>query len=903
MRAALPQREPQILSKWLSEDLYGKLMKHNEGKPSFILHDGPPYANGDMHMGHALNKTLKDIITRFKNMDGFRAPYIHGWDTHGLPIERQAIAKLGINRADVSISQFRKVCEEFALGYVNNQKTQIQRLGCLGDWDNSYITLDPAFEAKQVEIFGIMAKKGYIYRGLKPIYWCPDCETALAEAEIEYSQDKTKSIYVKFRVNDDKNVFRDAGLDKSDIYFVIWTTTTWTLPGNVAIAVNPDFEYSLVKVGKEGYVIASELIESTMRAGKIEEWEVVGKYKGGDLELITCRHPFLERDSIVIVGEHVTLETGTGCVHTAPGHGVEDYVACQKYKDIPIIVPVDDKGYLNSLAGEFSGMFYEDSNAAIGKKLSELGALYAIEGIEHKYPHCWRCHKPIVFRATKQWFASVDSIKDAALRAIKGVRWIPSWGEERISAMVADRNDWCISRQRTWGVPIPIFYCKECGEPLINDDTVKAVAECFAKNGSGSWYEKTASEILPEGTVCPKCGCGEFTQEKDIMDVWFDSGSSHSGVLEVKCDMSFPADLYLEGNDQYRGWFQSSLLTSIAAKETAPYKSVITHGMIVDEEGKKFSKSAGNGISPHDIIDQYGADILRLWVVSADYKTDMHISKEILKQLSEAYRKIRNTARYILGNISDFDIERDRVPFEKMGELDKWALIRLNSVVKKALESYRSYEFHQIFHTLHNFCVVDMSNFYLDVIKDRLYTEKKDSAPRRAAQSAMYEILESLTLLLVPVLAYTSEEIWSAMAHRKGQMPQALLNDMPAVKEEYSSPAIAERFEKLLEIRNDVSKALEDARTKKVIGHSLGAQVTITAGGEKYEFLKSFGEELKTLFIVSGVELCEGEDSIAVSPSKGEKCERCWMISDSVGKSSAHPTLCARCAKTVEEIQ
>ncbi len=562
MRANLPQREPEILKKWQDENMYEKLMKNNEGKPLFILHDGPPYANGDMHMGHALNKTLKDVITRFKNMDGFCAPYIHGWDTHGLPIERQAIKKLGVNRHEVGIVKFRDMCRDFALSQVENQKSQIKRLGSLGDWDNSYLTLAPEFEAKQIEIFGEMAKKGYIYKGLKPIYWCTDCETALAEAEIEYEEDKTSSIYVKFRVSEDNGVFKDTGIDKNDIYFVIWTTTTWTLPGNVAIALNPDFTYSLVKANGEYYVLAHELIENVMSAGKISDYEIVAQYTGKELELIRCAHPFIDRDSLVIVGDHVTLDAGTGCVHTAPGHGAEDYVACRNYKDIPIIVPVDGKGYLNELAGEFNGLFYEESNAKIIEKLKELNALYAIEDIIHQYPHCWRCHKPIVFRATEQWFASVDDIKDAAIEAIKGVRWIPKWGEDRITGMVADRSDWCISRQRTWGVPIPIFYCKECGKELITEESIKAVSKLFAEKGSTAWYETNPADILPSGTKCDACSCTEFTQEKDIMDVWFDSGSSHSGVLDVKEGLRFPADLYLEGNDQYRGWFQSSLLTS-----------------------------------------------------------------------------------------------------------------------------------------------------------------------------------------------------------------------------------------------------------------------------------------------------------------------------------------------------
>jgi len=907
MRGNLPVREPEMLKKLEEMDLYGGLMEKNEGKPLFILHDGPPYANGDMHMGHALNKTLKDIITRYKNISGYKAPYIHGWDTHGLPIELQAIKKLGINRHEVAVSKFREVCKEFALGHVENQKSQIKRLGVLGDFDNSYLTLAPEFEAKQVEIFGEMAKRGYIYKGLKPIYWCPDCETALAEAEIEYEEDKTNSIYVKFKVSEDNGVFE--GLE--NVYFVIWTTTTWTLPGNVAIAVNPNFEYSLVKTGDGIYVIATELVENVMKVGGIEEYEIIGKKRGSDLELIKCDHPFIDRTSLVITGDHVTLEAGTGCVHTAPGHGAEDYVACGKYKELPIIVPVDSKGYLNELAGEFEGLFYEKANKAILDKLVEIGALYASEEIIHQYPHCWRCHKPIVFRATDQWFASVDSIKDAAVDAIKKVKWIPGWGEDRITGMVMDRSDWCISRQRTWGVPIPIFYCENCGKELINDATIKATSKLFKEQGSGAWYDVDASEILPAGTKC-ECGCDKFTKETDIMDVWFDSGSSHAGVLDVKEGLQFPADLYLEGNDQYRGWFQSSLLTSIAARGVAPYKAVITHGMIVDAEGAKMSKSKGNGISPLDIIKEYGADMLRLWVVSADYRTDMRISKDILKQLSEAYRKIRNTAKYILGNISDYNPDTDEVATKDMSELDRWALIKLGKVIERVTEAYENYEFHMIYHTVHKFCVTDMSNFYLDIIKDRLYTSKADSAERRAAQTVMYKVLDALVRILSPILAFTSEEIWQFMPHKAEDDTRSVLyNEIP--KDVYSDEELEARWEKLLLIKNDVSKALEIARADKVIGHSLGACVTIYADSETEDFLKNFPEDLKTLFIVSEVKLCsdaapegafKGECeglAVAVSAPSGEKCERCWMYSETVGTNSAHPTLCERCAKVLED--
>ena len=913
MRAGLPQREPETLKRWQENGMYEKLMEHNEGKPLFILHDGPPYANGNMHMGHALNKTLKDVITRFKNMDGFKAPYIHGWDTHGLPIERQAIKILGINRHEAGIVNFRNTCRDFALTQVENQKSQIQRLGALGKWDDSYITLDPKFEAKQIEIFGEMAKRGYIYKGLKPIYWCTDCETALAEAEIEYQEDKTNSIYVKFRVANDNGVFKNTGVDLNDIYFLIWTTTTWTLPGNVAIALNPDFIYCLVKANNEYYVLARELIDNVMAAGGIDSYEIVAEYTGKELELISCKHPFIDRESLVIVGDHVTLDAGTGCVHTAPGHGAEDYVACRNYKDIPIIVPVDGKGYLNELAGEFAGLFYEKSNEKIIEKLKELNALYAIEEIIHQYPHCWRCHQPIVFRATEQWFASVDDIKEDAVEAIKKVQWIPKWGEDRITGMVVDRSDWCISRQRTWGVPIPIFYCKDCGKELITEESIKAVADLFREKGSTAWYETDPKDILPAGTKC-ECGCTEFTKEQDIMDVWFDSGSSHAGVLDVKEGLRFPADLYLEGNDQYRGWFQSSLLTSIASRGEAPYKAVITHGMIVDESGDKMSKSKGNGISPQDIIDKYGADLLRLWVVSADYKTDMRISDGILKQLSESYRKIRNTARYILGNIHDFNPNTDMVAVENMNEIDKWAMIRLSKLVEKVLKAYRNYEFHIVQHSIHNFCIVEMSNFYLDVIKDRLYTSKANSTERRAAQTVMFKVLDALVRMLAPVLAYTAEEIWSFMPHVDGDETEfVLMNDMPKPMPELYDEAFEAKWEKILAIKADVSKTLEAARAEKTIGHSLGANVTIFADGENFDLLSGMEEKLVQYFIVSGVKVAPMSEAVAnalvgetgvkvlVTPAEGDKCERCWMYSESVGKDTEHPTLCARCASVLKE--
>lgn len=906
MRASLPQREPETLAKWEQMDIYESLMKRNAEKPKYILHDGPPFANGDIHIGHALNKILKDIVIKQKTMTGYCTPYIPGWDTHGLPIERQAIKKLGINKSEVSPVQFRQVCRDFALTYVNNQREQFKRLGVIADWENPYLTLSPEFEGKQIETFGEMAKRGYIYKGLKPVIWCTDCETALAEAEIEYKEDTSNSIYVKFPVKEDFGKFGEL---KDKVFFVIWTTTTWTLPGNVAISVNPHFEYSLLQTGDEIFVIAKELIEATVNATGISDYKIVGTFKGSDLENMVCAHPFLDRDSLVINGEHVTLEAGTGCVHTAPGHGADDYIACKNY-DVPMIVPVDGKGYLNEFAGKFAGLFYEKSNPAIIKELEERNLLLAVTPITHTYPHCWRCSHPIVYRATEQWFASVDGFKEKALEAIKNVNWIPSWGEDRISSMVADRSDWCISRQRMWGVPIPIFYCDDCKQPIINGEAIDSVAKVFSIKGSDAWYELDAKDLLPEGFKCT-CGGSTFTKEKDTMDVWFDSGSSHAAVLETRKELSFPADLYLEGNDQYRGWFQSSLLTSVAKNGVAPYKSVLTHGFVIDEEKKKMSKSLGNGLPPVEIINEYGADILRLWAASADYKSDIRISKDILKQLSEVYRKIRNTSRYILGTISDFNPDTDMVT--EFEEIDRFALMRLNKLIEKVNNAYESFEYHVLYHAIHNFCVVDLSNFYLDIIKDRTYCEKTDSKIRRSSQTAMYIILDSLVRMIAPVLSFTAEEIWQFMPHKKEEMAESIFYvEMLKVDDSYYSQELEEKWDTILALRDDVSKALEIARNSKIIGKSLDAKVTLYADDKNIEFLKSILKDLSTILIISSAALDDVKNApggayvaentigikISVSAPDGEKCARCWIFSESVGHT--HEDLCDRCASVVE---
>ena len=904
MRAGLPQSEPVTLKKWDDNDIYGKLMERNAGKPMFILHDGPPYANGNIHLGTALNKVLKDFIVRYKNMSGFCAPFVPGWDTHGLPTELKARAKAGVSSSDaISDVELRQICRDFALGYLDDQRNQFRRLGAIGDWSNPYITLTKDFEATQIEIFSEMAQKGYIYKGLKPVYWCPECKTALAEAEIEYAEDPCFSIYVKFPVCDDMGKISALGVDPAKTYFVIWTTTTWTLPGNVAVCVGPEFNYCVIKSGDEFYVMAEELYKSAFEAAGIEEYEVVAEIKGSELEYIKTRHPFLDRESLVIVGDHVTLESGTGCVHTAPGHGVEDYDVCRNYPEIPIIVPVDADGRLTEEAGQFAGLLTDDANKPIAQHLESLGLLFGLKKIIHQYPHCWRCKKPVLFRATNQWFCSVDDFKADAVKAINDVEWIPGWGKDRITSMVQDRKDWCISRQRRWGVPIPIFFCKECGEPYIDKAAMDAVAALFREEGSDAWFTHSAEEILPEGAKCSKCGHTTFEKERDIMDVWFDSGVTHAAVCKARPNLTWPADLYLEGADQYRGWFQSSLLTSVAVFGQAPYKSVLTHGWVVDGEGKKMSKSLGNGIDPQEVVDQYGADVLRLWVASSDYHVDIRISKEILKQLSEAYRKIRNTARYILGCINDFNPDTDSVAIDELMPIDKWAINKLNELMAKVKAGYDSYEFHQVYHAIHNFCVVDMSNFYLDVLKDRLYTEKADSKARRAAQTTIYIILDAMTRMIAPILAYTSDEIWKYMPHRADADAECVLfNEMPTPVVISLDADFIANWDKIHDLRDTVKKQLEVAIKDKMIKSSLEASVVLTASGAEYEFIKSVENELAAAFIVSQVTIVKGEGELAVTVNKaeGEKCERCWGFSKTVGENADHPTLCSRCAAAIE---
>ena len=907
MRAGLPKKEPAMLKDWEENDLYNNLMKHNEGKPQFILHDGPPYANGNIHMGTALNKIIKDIIIRYKNMSGFQAPYVPGYDTHGLPIELKALSSLGDKKAGVSKLELRQICKEFATEHIGVMNEQFKRLGVQGDFENPYLTLRPEFEARQVEIFGEMAKKGYIYKGMKAVYWCPEDRTALAEAEIEYAEDECDSIYVRFKLTDDPNgVLAKHNIPLDKAWIVIWTTTTWTLPANVATCLNPNLEYAFVKIGDAYHIMARELVESTMKGCHIDEYEVLPEtVLGSELELMQYQHPFLDRKGLVILGDHVTLEGGTGCVHTAPGHGVEDFEVCvNHYPQVPVVVPVDDAGRLTAEAGEkFAGLKVWDANKVILEHIKESGHLMGVQHITHQYPHCWRCHHPIIFRATEQWFCSIDAFKEDVYKAIDSVHWQPAWGHDRMAGMVRDRSDWCISRQRVWGVPIPVFYCKKCGKYHITDASIKAVSDLFRKEGSDAWYKYDANDILPKTEVC-ECGASDWEKDPDIMDVWFDSGSTWSAVCRERPELRWPVDMYMEGADQFRGWFQSSLLTCVATQGIAPYKEVLCHGWVVDEKGKQMHKSAGNGMEPSEIIRDYGADIIRLWVASSDYTVDVRAGKEIFRQLSEAYRKMRNTARFMLGNISDFDPAKDMVDDDQLFEIDRWALEACNKLTATMRDAYEHYDFSRAYHALYNFCVIDMSNFYMDVIKDRLYCA--DDHARRCAQTALYRILVDFTKLLAPILCFTSQEIWSYIPKLDGMKDYVVFEQMPEAKAA-ADEAFEAKWDRIMAIRDDVKKVLEQARADKVIGSALEAGLTLYCSKEVYDFLNAIPmDELADLFIVSHVDLVEGEGGVkglveglgvSAAHAAGNKCLRCWKYETTVGEDG----LCPRCAKVLKQ--
>ena len=916
MRAGLPKREPEMLQEMYDHDLYHKMVKRNEGKPTFVLHDGPPYANGNIHIGTALNKILKDMIVKHRNMTGWCAPYVPGWDTHGLPIESAVLKDKKVKRDEMTTAQFRTKCREYAESYIEKMTGQFQRLGVLGEWENPYITLLPEFEAKQIEVFGKMAEKGLIYKGMKPVYWCPFDQTALAEAEIEYADDPCTTIFVKFPVADDKGKLGQYA-DLSRTYFVIWTTTPWTIPGNYAICLNAEFDYVLLQVpGGDVYVLAKDLAESVCKAAGIDyaACTVLATLKGSAFELMRAKHPLFDRESVILNGEHVTLDAGSGCVHTAPGFGAEDFQICQQYDKaglthIGVPVPVNAKGVMTD--ERYNGQFYAKGNDMVVADLEAEGFLVAKENITHSYPHCWRCKHPIIYRATEQWFCSVDAIKDAAVKACDSIQWKPEWGKERMTSMITERNDWCISRQRVWGVPIPIFYCEDCGADIVTPETIAHVAGLFREHGSNVWFDREAAELLPQGFVCPKCGKAHFTKETDIMDVWFDSGSTWAAVAAERPYLKYPADLYLEGGDQYRGWFQSSMLTSIAVNGVAPYKQIATHGWTVDGEGKAMHKSLGNAVSPDEVIKDYGADMLRLWVASADYTQDMRISKDIMKQLSQAYLKIRNTARYMLGNLCDFEPDRDLVPAEHLMELDRYALHTFNELAKTARAAYDRYEFHAVYRAVYNFCVVDMSNFYLDIIKDRLYCGAE--AERRSAQTALYHILDGMTRLIAPILAFTSDEIWHAMKHAQGVNAESVLfNDMPGDNAAFALDAAArERWAKLVSLRDAVNKALENARNAGVFKKAQDTDVTLSVSESDAAFLA--GVDLASLCIVSKVTVTtgavEGEKSedclipctIAVALDESPKCPRCWNHSEHIGTDGHHNQLCDRCAAVVGE--
>ena len=913
MRAALAKREPGMLEDFERRDIYRRLMAKNEGKPKFILHDGPPYANGNIHIGTAMNKVLKDFIVRYKNMSGFQAPYVPGWDTHGMPIET-AIQKQGVKRSEMPVPEFRDKCRTFALEQLDKQREDFKRLGVMGDWDHPYVTLTPEFEAEQVKVFGAMARKGLIYQGLKPTYWCPTCETALAEAEVEYADDPVTTIFVKFRVHDDQGKLSQYG-DLDKMFFVIWTTTTWTLPGNMAICLNPQLDYALVRANGEVYIMAAELADGVMKESGITEYEILATMPGTFFERMTAYHPFMNRDSLIILGDHVTLDAGSGCVHTAPAFGLDDFYVCQRYEQIPtditMEVSVDARGLLNEYAGPYAGLHVQKAHPVIFKDLQEGGYILSAKDIVHSYPHCWRCKKPVIFRATQQWFASVDAIKDQAVAACEDIFWKPAWGKERMISMIRERSDWCISRQRTWGVPIPMFFCQECGKPYCTEESIDKISKLFGAEGSNAWWERSVEELMPEGAKC-ECGCTSFRKEKDILDVWFDSGSTWAAVANQRPELGYPADLYLEGGDQYRGWFQSSMLTSIAVNGVAPYKQIITHGWTVDGQGKVMHKSLGNAISPQDTIQQYGADIFRLWVSSADYTQDMRLSKDILKQLADAYLKIRNTCRYILGNLEGFDPD-DQVAYGDMIELDQWAVTRCNDLVAECRRHYDGYEFHSVYRAIYNFCVIDMSNFYLDIIKDRLYCEAPGSFPRKSAQSAIYRILDAMVRLLAPVLAFTSEEVWAAMPHAQGDDAESVLfNPMPEADPALAfTPEQSAYWADILALKDDVNKALEEVRAAKTVKKSTDAKLTLYLDDSAWErFQKLQGHHFEALFIVSRVEVVHGAGqgyqgeafpglTVRVEMDEAPKCPRCWNHHPSIGTPGGHPELCPRCAAVV----
>ena len=916
MRAGLPTREPEMLKRWQEMDLYNELLKKNEGKPRFNLHDGPPFSNGNIHMGTAMNKSIKDFITRSKAMRGYYTPYIPGWDNHGMPIESAIIKEQKLNHKAMSVADFRSACQAYAEKYVGLQMESFKRLGVVGDWEHPYLTMNKEFEADEVRIFGMMYKNGHIYKGLKPVYWCAKDETALAEAEIEYHDDPCTTVYVKFPMKDDQGKL--SHLDLSKLYFLIWTTTIWTLPGNLAIALHPDESYAVVKAPNgEMYIMAEALTEKVMGIGGFDSYEIVETHPGSFYENMLAQHPFLDKTSRLLLADYVTMDSGTGCVHTAPGFGADDYLTCLRY-GMEMVVPVDDQGRHTDYAGKYAGLSTEESNPVILNDMKESGMLFASEDIIHSYPHCWRCKSPIIFRATPQWFCSVDSFKSEAIEACENVRWLPAWGKDRMAAMIRERSDWCISRQRRWGLPIPVFYCEDCKKPVCTDESIESVAAIFEKKGSNAWFEMEAAELLPHGFKCPHCGGVHFFKETDTLDGWFDSGSTHYAAM-LRDQGFWPADMYMEGGDQYRGWFQSSLLVAVGALgKGAPYRECLTHGWTVDGEGRAMHKSLGNGIDPNDMIKEFGADMVRLWAGSADYHVDVRCSREIFKQLSQNYLKFRNTARYCLGNLNGFDAD-DLVSPEDMLPLDRWAVTKLNELINKVEDAYEDYEFHVVSHAINDFCVVELSSFYLDIIKDRLYCEEPTGLKRRSAQTALYLILDSMTKMFAPILAFTCDEIWQAMPHRKeDDCRNVLLNTMNKPFEAYALPAEElQKWDTLISVRDDVNGVLEAARGAKRIGKPLEAAVTLSVRDEAArEAVDAISDmNLSELFIVSACLISEdgkdeadsvtGEGSknpglhIAVKEAPGTKCPRCWMHST---QAQPETGLCPRCAQVLSRL-
>jgi isoleucyl-tRNA synthetase len=905
MKANLAKREPDLLKAWEGKGIYRQLSQQAKGRPKYILHDGPPYANGNIHIGTALNKILKDFIVKSKFMAGFDSHYVPGWDCHGLPVEHEVEKSLGSKKGELSIVEIRRRCRDYAAKFVGIQREEFKRLGVFGEWEDPYLTMNFEYQATIVREFGKFLLNGSVYKGKKPVHWCPTCKTALAEAEVKYEDHHSSSIYVKFKmISEIGKGF--PNLRGKPVSVIIWTTTPWTIPANLAIALHPDFTYVAVDIGGEVYILAEGLLENVMEKFRIKKYEVLEKFPGKKLEGFKCRHPFLDRDSLIILASYVTLDAGTGCVHTAPGHGQEDYESGVQY-GLDIYSPVDDDGRFMKDVLFFAGQFVFDANQAVNKKLAEVGALLKEEMMVHSYPHCWRTNDPIIFRATEQWFISMDKkgLRQNALKSINEVTWIPPWGRDRIYGMIENRPDWCVSRQRAWGIPITVFYCSACKQPLVNQETIDYVVRLFEEKGADIWFEEEANHLLPKGTQCAQCGGKDFTKEMDILDVWFDSGVSYAAVLEKRNYLEFPASLYLEGSDQHRGWFHSSLLTSVGTRNRAPYLSVLTHGFVVDGEGKKMSKSAGNVIAPEEVINQLGADVLRLWVAAEDYKDDIKISKEILKRLADSYFRIRNTYRFLLGNLYDFNPEKDRVSYPELHEMDRWALHQLQKLVSRVREAYEHFEFHIVYHSIQNFCAVEMSALYFDILKDRLYTFSSHSQGRKSAQTALDQILKTLTCLMAPILSFTTEEVWKYIPQESGKAESVHLASFPEVVNEFLDDALNERWERIWEIRAVVTKALEEARKDKKIGLSLDAQVHLHLPGKIFSFLQSYEKDLKSIFIVSSVTLHQGKDEKEVRAevlrAEGKKCERCWNFDVSVGHHPDHQAICQRCVEAIQD--